>query len=207
MQRAEADPRAQELAEEWRTCMSGRGLTRGVGRDGYLRAMSWEYTASTLDGMTPLEMTRTAVLPDIGQDLGRRLGKAWVWGVTAVVEAAIGPALPPVASWGPPWEALLPLILVVLVVVASMHPRRTTAGVWVVTTLLLVPASLLDRASLTAVILFAGLLGLLTVLGDTIRTRSLARTRLSSTTAEAQQGLAREAVLRERAHIARELHE
>ena len=135
-------------------------------------------------------------------------GPLWAWrsavaGVVVGVPATSTPGGVPIAS------ALLLAALGYLV--ALSRPRRTAVGVWLAGWGALALATLANLDDWPDGLPAALVLGVLTAaavaLGDGVRARRQVSSHLESARAEQLEGLAREAVLRERTHIARELHD
>ncbi|GAA3069050.1 sensor histidine kinase [Streptosporangium carneum] len=93
--------------------------------------------------------------------------------------------------------------LLVVYSVAVRCERRTTAGVWTVSLLVLA----LSSAEVNQILLAATLLGVTALLGYNVRIRRLAASRLAEEESRSERALAAQAALEERARIARELHD
>jgi signal transduction histidine kinase len=129
---------------------------------------------------------------------------AWRWLVLGLLAGVL---LTPRTAW--PWPVTSMILLAVLLyLTANTHPRRTVIGVWVATTVVvLLGGAVLGGAQSAVVVVLSGLAALLLLLGDTVRDRRAVRRRLDRATQQRRQDLARQAVLEERSHIARELHD
>ncbi|HZI96867.1 MAG TPA: histidine kinase [Actinomycetales bacterium] len=130
---------------------------------------------------------------------------AWRWVSVALLVGAV--LTPGRLDW--PWPVTTMLLLAALLyLVASTHPRETVVGVWALTTaVVLLPAALLKATPAPVVVVLAGVAALVLLLGDAVRERRTARSDLAEVAALRRDDLARQAVLTERAHIARELHD
>jgi signal transduction histidine kinase len=108
-----------------------------------------------------------------------------------------------------PWPVTSVLAYVVtLFLVAIAHDRRTIAGVGLATaSIVVLPASLFKDLPLWLAVLLCGAVALVLVFGDAVRGRYAAEASLAEQTELRRQDLARQAVLEERARIARELHD
>lgn len=128
----------------------------------------------------------------------------WRWLCLALL---VGQVLVPPGDWPWPVTSMLFLALVVSLV-ASTHPRRVGIGVWVLTTaVVLVPATAVGRVPLPIVVVLSAVVAVVVLFGDTVRDRRVVRSRLETAAVQRRQDLARQAVLEERSHIARELHD
>ena len=130
---------------------------------------------------------------------------AWRWLVLGLFAGTL--LAPPGQGW--PWPVTSLLVLIgLLYVVARTHPRRTVIGVGSLTILVgLAPGAVFKDVPVVLLVVLSGVVALVLVLGDTVRDRGVVRSRLATATAQRQKDLAHQAVLEERSHIARELHD
>ena len=125
------------------------------------------------------------------------------------VDRVLGGPYPATAAGQWPWPVTSCIVfLVICFLVALRHDRRVTEGVGLLTLAVGVPLlALRDDASLPALLLTVAFTLIVLVLGDNIRARRTAQTRLAEQAALRRRDLARQAVLEERSRIARELHD
>ena len=123
------------------------------------------------------------------------------------VDRVLGGPYPAVGQW--PWPVTSCIaFLAICFLVALRHDRRLTEGVGLLTLGAGVPLlALRDHSSLPALLLTVAFTLIVLVLGDNIRARRTAQTRLAEQAALRRRDLARQAVLEERSRIARELHD
>ena len=142
-------------------------------------------------------------------------GPVWAWRLVCVgILAGLPRDSTPDSLAAFPFVTML-VAAVVLYVVAVTVDRRTAVGAWLLVSgalaLDIVVGDVARDAGVAGAIgpamVLTGLLALPVALGDGIRDRGATRSRLRSAREEQVAGLTREAVLRERTHIARELHD
>lgn len=130
---------------------------------------------------------------------------AWRWLTIGLLAGSV--LTPGGQDWTWPVTSMV-LLAVLLYLVATTHPRRVVVGTWVLTVLVvLAPASWLKDVPAVVTVVLSAVAALVLLLGDTVRDRGTVRSRLASATAQRQEDLAQQAVLEERSHIARELHD
>lgn len=152
------------------------------------------FPAALLGAAQTLALVAVSVSPLLG----------WRWLCLALL---VGQVLVPPGDW--PWPVTsMVLLALVVYLVASTHTQRVGIGVWVLTTaVVLVPATVVGRVPVPVVVVLSAVAAVVVLLGDTVRDRRVVRSRLESAAVQRRQDLARQAVLEERSHIARELHD
>jgi signal transduction histidine kinase len=99
-------------------------------------------------------------------------------------------------------------LTVVLILLAVSYERRISGAAGLITLAAMIPpALLLTRTPMWVGVVVAGIVALALVFGDALGGRYAAESRLREQAEERRQDLARQAVLEERARIARELHD
>ncbi|GAA4228705.1 signal transduction histidine kinase [Streptosporangium album] len=124
------------------------------------------------------------------------------WRISAVAMVTTAPLTDTLLGNPVPVIGILTYLLVVYSVAVRCE-RDTTLGVWIASVLCMA----ISPSSRDEIVIAAILLGVTALFGYNVRTRRLATRRLAEEEQRSEQALAGQAVLEERARIARELHD